>query len=81
VVEVGVGEEDPRQAVLLADVQGEGDRPRVEEHLPSIRKAGQLCPGTSEPAEPNTLIFKRKDLALLLCARVGGPLELTGYVC
>src|SRR5512143_3868971 len=37
--------------------------------FPSIRNAGQLCPGTSEPAAPNTLILNLD--ALLLRALLG----------
>src|SRR5512135_3263198 len=43
--------------------------------FPSIRNAGQLCPGTSEPAAPNTLILNLDGPPSSYAARAGGSLR------
>ena len=45
VVEVGVGEEDVPQDALLPDVQGDGDRPRVQQQLSVHEERGAVVAG------------------------------------
>src|SRR4030042_532837 len=48
--------------------------PASRRKVPSTRNAGQLCPGTSDPDAPSTLIlnFPALPFRLFLCARVDG---------
>jgi hypothetical protein len=64
--------------VLLADVQGKGDRSRVEKDLPVDQEGRAVVPWDLGAGRPQYLDFQKENLSFLVFARVGGPFGVAG---